>query len=73
MLRNGNKICIRRNDTKRLYVCLLIIYAKYKNVYMVVCIANVRFTDNLSLLQPLQRASKSVVPCLLTAAFVLEV
>lgn len=40
---------------------------------MVVFIENVRFTDNLSLLQPLQRASKSVVPCLLTAAFVFEV
>lgn len=56
----------------RLYVCLLI-YIKYKNsifVYMVACITNVCFTDNLSLLQPLEHASKSVAPCLLTVAFV---
>lgn len=40
---------------------------------MVGCRANVRFTDNLSLLQPLERASKSVAPCLLTAAFIFGV
>lgn len=40
---------------------------------MVVCIANVMFTDNLSLLQPLERASKSVAPRLLAAAFIFGV
>lgn len=74
MLRNGNKICVRTNT--RLYVCLLIIYVKYKNsifVYMVACITNVSFTDSLSLLEPLERANKSVALCLLTAAFVVGI
>lgn len=57
----------------RLDIYLLIMYVKYKNsifVYMVACITNVSFTDNLSLLQPLECASKSVALYLLTTAFV---